>query len=501
MHRLRFGLLAAFATMLIVIGIAGWLRAELDLHREEQALLAGFAEAGCQAQIVSREFAFAEIPQPGQERRAWYAPEWLSRVTDVTIAGDPPESLLRRAAALPKLRSLRVYTPSSGTMRSAPEILEGLPTFPPSPELLGRPLPEFREPSIQGSTFDRPLPKGEEIDGEDRAAILSSIREGWKPREPRNGVAGDPWLPGRFIKRIETIVARNPWAKKVDLVRDGKFYWSVQRSGVPDFIENQLLTLRNAEGEYGLKFQHEGWRFCQRADAEIDSSIQYTALKSSWNHLPRPDGFEFSYPTFPDVAILDHVARISRIDGRRVRLDIEPFDVDATSDPAFPQSFEVTEMTLVLHEDMDWAVGSERSSVTTVSGKRRTPQLDYVVERTFERRDGYVLPIEEVQGSPIFDQTSPGVFGPAIGPAGLPKFEPIRTRFAWELEPDLDPAIFDPNRYLAEPLPPRKTPSPWYLIPLAVGGGIVIFLIVRGLYRRLRPSRDLEAREPAESVF
>ncbi|HEV7281726.1 MAG TPA: hypothetical protein VGN57_16105 [Pirellulaceae bacterium] len=487
---LRFGLLAVFAAMLILISGAGWFRSELDLYREEQAIVAEVAKAGCRTHAFRGPLDATILEGRQKEGGAWYEPDWLRRMTSLSIIGDPPESLLRRAAALPTLQSLSV-SPIDPSQPVSVAPLPALPTFPPYYEMIGRTLPQFREPSIDaGAPFSEP-PDGEEIEGAERAAVLESMRAIWRrdtnelPAHDAKTVAG---LPARFIKRIHaagshSLPGFDPMEMKIDLIRDGEFYWSMQRV-LPDHPENRMLTLKNDEGEYGLTYDGKAWRFCQRADADIHPLwAQQTAHTYSHNELPRP----YLWRDFPHATILDHVARISRIDGRRLRLDVEPFEVDVTKIPAFPASFDVEEMTLVLREDMDWAVGSERSRVTIVSGTTRSSPNIYVVERTFERRDGYVLPIEEVRG-----WQSPSA-GERVD------YPTARTRYAWELNPDLDPAVFDPNRYLAEPLPPRTRPFPWWFVTLALGVGTVAFLFARVMVRLVRRRGRFRKPEPAAS--
>ncbi|HEV7281725.1 MAG TPA: hypothetical protein VGN57_16100 [Pirellulaceae bacterium] len=455
---LRFGLLATVAAMLIVISVAGWLRSELDLYREEQAILAEFAKAGCPAQAYRGTMDVASLNGDKQPGWTQYVPGWLKRVSWISVNGDPPDDLRRRAVALSTLKrfDVRPWVSKYPGSWSAP-----LPTFPPSESLLGRTLPEFREAVIDRETLAAPLPDGETIEGPEREEILEAVGEAWRSDAPR--------APSRYAKRIDTT---NVETMTVDLLRDGESFWCVQRGPHVATEERRLLTLCDSRNEFSLAYEEDRWRIEDQSDVDLPSFMRLrSAREFSEIGLPRTSWDDRRL----NEAILSHVARVARVDGDRVRLEMDPFEVDYGVPPVNQESVAIETMTLILREDMNWAVSSERSGfVPTVSNVRGSPKR-FVIERVFERRDGFVLPIEELGGS---------------------LFPPKRTRYAWELNPDIVPALFHPNRYLAEPLPPRTRPFPWWFVTLALGCLIGVYLILRKIVTSF--GRQIRSAGPVE---
>lgn len=449
---LRFGLLATFAVMLIVISGAGWLRSELDLYREEQAILAAFAEAGCTASAARWEIDFS-MPKPIRPT-GWmsHAPEWLKRVTWISVTGDPPDDLRRRALALPTLKQFDVQV-ERGQLWSF--MRTPLPTFTPSDKLLGRRMPEFRESIIDRETVAAPLPDGETIEEPERAKILNAVREAWRVDAIR--------APTRYVKRIETSIVQ---AMTVDLVRDGESFWCVQGGPHVATEERRLLALCDSRDEFGLAYENDRWRIERQSDSDFHPLWRLrSAAAFSKTGLPRAAWDERPL----EEAILSHVARVARIDGDRVRLEASPFQLDYSFPSIRQESVAIEAMTLILREDMDWAVCSERSRFVPTIANVPGAAKRFEIERVYERREGFVLPIEELGGI---------------------LFPPKRTRYVWELNPDFDAAVFHPNRYLTEPLPPRTRAFPWWFVTFALGCGIGIYLFGRNVVWAFRGRKN-----------
>lgn len=458
MHRprfLRFGLLAIFAAMLIVISVAGWLRSELDLYREEQAILAEFAKAGCTPAAFRGEIDVSKLNQKTPSKRTQYVPDWLKRASWITVTGDPPDDLRRRALALPTLRCFDVRQKEPWRRFRAP-----LATLPPSESLLGRKLPEIRDAAIDRETLSAPLPDGETIEGQEREQILKAVGEAWRSEAP---------TPPRYAKRIEVTGVE---AMTVDLLRDGASFWCVQYGPHVATEERRLLTLCDSRDEFGLAYENERWRIERQADADLHYLWRLrSAAEFSKTGLPRVSWDDRNL----NEKILSHVARVARVDGDRIRLEMHPFEVDYSFPKAGQKSVAIEAMTLILREDLGWAVASERTEFVPTVANVRGSTKRFLLERVYERREGFVLPIEELRG---------------------PSYPPKRTRYAWELNPDLDPSIFDPNRYLAEPLLPRTRAFPWWLVTFALGCLFGIYLILQKIVaafgRRQRPAGAVE---------
>lgn len=454
-RRLRFSLLSVFAAMLLLVSAAGWARFQAELYREEIDLLAALDAAGVRS--TWGRTSDLDFSVPAQEATGT-RPFLAARIDWLGFEGPAPDELRDRAARLPCLRSLGLRRIGAGVAASS------------STALVDIAVPTLPSWSIDASAVDTPMTTGEPLSRDQIAIVFDELRENWAAKaEPIE----------RYVAQFEV------QGSDFEPLPGGTVVWIHDRDSSACF-GGPCFTLERAGRVDRFDWDGADWTEVWRYPAGYGPSGDLIS------HFPaKSRAVPYGGPGEPIEAIVarsgpDVIADASRISETLVRFDLVPL----ADDGSFVPENSATRSHLIsvlVRTDLDHAI-EDYSAVTRMP--LGPPDQEYRAVSRFRRIGDRVFQEEAVIAS------RPVLFS--------------RERFAYDLHPAIDPAVFTPERYGYVSLPePRPLPFwRWYRVTFAISLALFALLIGRsatGFFGRRRhpvgsavEPLSAEKREPDE---
>jgi hypothetical protein len=347
-------------------------------------------------------------------------------------------------------------------------------------------LPEW---TLTAEDLDDALSAGEEVGAAESKRVAGAIRDAWRDPgavPPRRLVVSEMKSDSAdsfFYSCGEPMV-------RLHAIEPGRGLRYAANEG---FDRGESATLVLDEEAYGFDRVVDRWN---RKSRYIDHDIP----AETWLYREFPDeDFPFFASDFADGFVVRkrmlesdepyRFDRIARIDDLRYRVDFSPFEVPHDEGVFYAQPPQIAAWQCIVRSDLDWAPEAFRIVQSLARPGAPGPPVHHErLVRQRLRRVGDYVTLEEWVSRNIVGATPPAK---SVGM--------LYSRYATEIDPELDERVFDPLAFDPEPWPDRRELPwlRWYRVTFVAGCGLGMFLIGRKLSPRRKPSADPIA--PSES--